>query len=328
MTLAYRSTSRPRRIGAVLALAFTLTAASSFAAPTEAEQKDANNHFQRAVQLYSEADYRAALVEFKRAYEIAPHVQVLYNIGQAYYQLQNYADALATFERFNAEGGTGHKAEVDQAISVLQTRVGKLDITTPTPGWEVAVDDEPKGTTPLPKPIPVSIGRRRIVASKAGESSITKFVDVSAGDTKALALEPAKGATPNPTGPTKGPEEPPPEPQKKSSLYLVGWVATGALAAGAVVTGIIATTKAGDLDDARNTFPANKKDIDDKASATTAFAVTTDILGAAAIIVGGVTLYFTLTRPSSKSSGALTTPPPSGIRFGGGPGKLILGGTF
>src|SRR4051812_11192477 len=131
MTFAY--SSRPRRIGAALALAVTLFAGSTFAqAPSEASQKEANTHFQRAVQLYSEADYRAALVEFKRAYEIAPHVAVLYNIGQAHYQLQNYAEALSSFERFVAEGGTAHKAEVDQAISVLQTRVGKVDISTPT----------------------------------------------------------------------------------------------------------------------------------------------------------------------------------------------------
>jgi hypothetical protein len=205
----------------------------------------------------------------------------------------------------------------------LKTRVGKIDVSTPTPGWDIAVDDESKGATPLPKPIAVSIGRRKVVATKAGESPITKFVDISAGDTKPLVLEPAKTAGVT-TNPTTTPDQPPAEGTKKSSLYLVGWVTTGVLAAGAVVTGILATTKAGDLDDARNSFPANKDDIDSKASTTTALAVTTDILGAAAIIVGGVTLYFTLTRPKSTAASI----PQSGIRLGGAPGKFILGGTF
>src|SRR4051812_31637230 len=90
----------------VLVLALQLTAvvsivsvAPSAHAQETAAQKEAGTHFQRAVQLYSEADYRAALVEFKRAYELAPHVTVLYNLGQTHYQLQNYAEALNTFER-------------------------------------------------------------------------------------------------------------------------------------------------------------------------------------------------------------------------------------
>ena len=92
--------------------------------------------------------------------------------------------------------------------------------------------------------------------------------------------------------------------KKKSSLYTVGWVSTVVLGAGAIVTGIIAGTEAGKLSDARNAFPGNKSDIDSKASTTTALSVTTDVLGIAAIIVGGVTLYFTLTRPKSAAQSA------------------------
>ena len=134
--------------------------------PTDADQKEANTHFQRAVSLYSEADYRAALVEFKRAYEIAPHPSVLYNIGEAYYQLQNYAAALDTFEKFVADGGTTHKSEVENTIAILKTRVGKVDITTPTPGWDITIDDEPAGKTPLAKPVSVSIGHRKVTRRK------------------------------------------------------------------------------------------------------------------------------------------------------------------
>ena len=42
----------------------------------------------------------------------------------------------------------------------------------------------------------------------------------------------------------------------------------------------------------------------------------------AAILVGGVTLYFTLTRPKSSNASATT------LRVGGGPGSLFLNGTF
>ena len=277
-------------------------------------QKEASTHFQRAVQLYSEADYRAALVEFKRAYELAPHVTVLYNLGQTHYQLQNYAEALTTFERFLAEGGTTHRSEVESAVNVLKTRVGKLDITTPAAGWEIAVDDEVVGKTPLAKPVAVSIGRRKLSASKPGENAVTRFVEVAAGETAAVSLA-AGGAPAKP----EGTEPPPPVVDRGvSPLIIAGWVGTGALAVGAVVTGVLASSKASDLKDARNAFPGNKSDIDSKSSSVKSLALVTDILGASAIILGGVTLYFTLTKPSSTTTARLGT---SGSR-------LLLEGSF
>jgi hypothetical protein len=296
---------------------FASTAATNAHAQDASSQKEAGVHFQRAVQLYSEADYRAALVEFKRAYELAPNVTVLYNLGETYYQLQQYAEALTTFERFLAEGGTQHKQEVENAVSVLKTRVGKLDITTPSPGWEISVDDEVVGKTPLAKPIAVSIGRRRLGATKAGEASVTRLVEVAAGETAAInlagiggAAKPADGTDPQapPAGSDHG----------GNGLLIAGWVGTGALAAGAVVTGILATSKSSSLKDARTTFPANKADLDSKASSVKSLALVTDILGASAVILGGVTLYFTLTKPSSTTTARLGT---SGSR-------LLLEGTF
>src|SRR3954469_14619078 len=80
--------------------------------------KEAGKHFQRGVALYNEADYRAALVEFRRAYDIAPNAAVLYNIGQTYYQLQNYAAALTTLQHYLGEAGptAPHRHEVEQTL--------------------------------------------------------------------------------------------------------------------------------------------------------------------------------------------------------------------
>src|SRR5262249_30048128 len=127
-----------------------------WAAPVAAQnsaQKEAGSHFQRGVVLYNEADYRGALVEFKRAYEVSPAVAVLYNIGQTSFQLQDYANALHMFERYLAEGGGPHKAEVEGSVATLRTRVGKIDVTTTAQGCDIAIDDEPVGKSPLPKPV-------------------------------------------------------------------------------------------------------------------------------------------------------------------------------
>jgi hypothetical protein len=327
--------TRTVRIGRTfLASLFVFSSFSfvSMAAPRTAQaqdteaQKEANVHFQRAVGLYAEADYRAALVEFKRAYEIAPHVTVLYNLGQTYYQLQNYAEALSTFERFLAEGGTAHRAEVENAVNVLKSRVGKLDITTASPGWEILIDDEAVGKTPLAKPIGVSVGRRKITVTKAGESNQSRYVEVAAGETAGVAFGAA--AAKGESGNTLASDQPGPATDKGgNTLLVVGWVATGALAAGAVVTGILAASAASDLDDARGKFPGNAADIDDKASTTTTLSVTTDVLAGAAILLGGVSLYFTLTDKGGKKA-SVPSVPSSGVRLGGTPGRFVFGGTF
>src|SRR6185369_5369446 len=122
--------------------------------PPPAALKDAGKHFQRGVALYTEADYRAALVEFRRAYETAPNPAVLYNIGQTYYQLQNYAAALMTLQRYLTEAGPAalHRKEVEQTLETLQSRVGKVTITTNLAGTDIAIDDEPAGKTPFAEP--------------------------------------------------------------------------------------------------------------------------------------------------------------------------------
>lgn len=329
--------SSRRAFAAMLFSTTTIAAATAFSTSPAFAQEDrgaeAAAHFKRAVALYSEADYKAALVEFKRAYELQPHVTVLYNLGQTYYQLQNYAEALTTFERFLAEGGTAHRNEVENAVSVLKTRVGRVDVTTPTPGWEISVDDEPVGKTPLPKPIPVSIGKRRISATKAGETTQSRVIEVAAGETQPLTLGGAGGPAPTPGQPQKTETTLSTDDATKGdsgkTLLILGWAGTAALATGAVVTGILASSAASDLEDARGR-PATKGDLEDKASSTTTLAVVTDVLAASAIVLGGVSLYFTLTR-SSSTTGAARSPSQqakSGLRLGGGPGRFVLGGTF
>ena len=173
--------------------------------PPTSSVKDASKHFQRGVALYNEADYRAALVEFRRAYDVAPNAAVLYNIGQTYYQLQNYAAALLTLERYLAESGATapHRREVEQTLEILQSRVGKIAVTTNVADCEITIDDELVGRTPLTEPVLVSIGRRKVTAMRQGSPAETRFVDVAAGDTVKLSLsltDPNAGASPSVVG--------------------------------------------------------------------------------------------------------------------------------
>src|SRR5580704_12327089 len=235
-------------------IAFSLTpllAAVPASAQEEEGTREAAKHFQIGVTLYGDADYRAALVEFQRAYTLAPNVAVFYNVGEAQYQLQDYASALATFERYIAmtPASDGRRSEVQQTLAVLRSRVGHLSVVTDPPGADVSIDDQPIGKTPIEQPVVVSIGHRKVTASLFGHPTATKTVDITAEDTQTLTLQlpvtvsdgaqPPRAGTPQTsTGRSASPTEA--SRDTAASWRTVGWVSSGALAAGAVSFGILA----------------------------------------------------------------------------------------
>jgi len=295
----------------ILAIPLALHPAAH-AQPAAAAVTDAAKHFQRGVTLYNEADYRAALVEFRRAYEIAPNAAVLYNIGQTYYQLQNYAAALIALGRYLTEAGATapHRRDVEQTIDTLQTRVGKVAISTSAPGADITVDDELVGKSPLEEPVLVSIGRRKVTALRDGRVTETRFVDVAAGDTVTVSLAadvrgPAIGAT---------------APEKRGtsqSTITTGWIITGVAGAVMLGTGTYAWLASSDLSSARGGDPvaadmaainARRDDLASKSSKVKTFSLIADISGLAALAAGGVTLYLSLSRSKEHETRVAITP--------------------
>jgi tetratricopeptide (TPR) repeat protein len=306
-----------------MALAGATTAPSLARADEAAPVSQAAKHFQRGVQLYGEADYRAALVEFKRAQAIAPNATVLYNIGETQFQLQDYAGAMVTFERFLVDApGDPRRAEVEGNLEVLRTRVGHVTVVTEPAGADVSVDDQPMGRTPFERSLLVSIGRRKVVASLAGRPTATRYVEVAADDNVSLTLEIPEAGPPAQPGQAAKAVELPPQPPDASSqshsgttLRVLGWVATGLLAGGAVAFGVLALKESSTLESARGSYPVSSETLNHDASLTTAYSITADALAAGALVAGGITLTTTLLHSSSS-------PPRQG---GAGTTQVVLG---
>jgi hypothetical protein len=291
------------------------------AAPTREAKDEAQRRFEAGKDLYEENDFRGALIEFRRAYQLAPHFKLLYTIAQVHYQLQDYASALQTFEKYLADGAreipAGRRAEVEKEIERLRTRVAKVEIVCNKSGAEVLVDDVEVGSTPLAKPVMVSAGRRRISVSMKGKATVTRTVDVAGGDSTSLTIELQDQDTevkPVPTATATAPAPPPTHPVSKGAW--IGWGVTGVLAVGTVVTGVLALQSSKDLADKRDTADVGANALDSASNKTRALALTTDILGAAAIVAGGVSLYLTLRKPSEQ------------VQVGIGPGSVSVRGSF
>ncbi len=280
----------------------------------DATQKEAGKHFTHGVALYNEADYRAALSEFKKAYEIAPNAAVLYNIGQTNLQLRNYAAALTYFERYQKEAGSSaaHYQEVEKSLENVRTRVGHIRVVTNEPGAEILVDDELIGKAPQDK-ILVSIGTRKITVVKRGAPPQTRNVDIATADTKEVQFifELA-------TGGSTGPGTPPPPPAEKKSnvVPIILWSATGLLTAGAVTTGIVALNAQSSLKDEENKLGTNRGRLDDLHGRMQTFAITTDVLGGVAILTAGAAVYFTFFNSPKADTVGLSVAPNGAVLRG------------
>ncbi|AKT41415.1 PEGA domain-containing protein [Chondromyces crocatus] len=318
---------------------------ATVAQPTKAMKDEAATRFKKGLELFKEADYVAALVEFRRAYELVPSWQVLYNIGQVQYQLQDYANSLQSLERYLAEGGrqvpATRRSEVENDLQTLKGRIAFVEITVNVPDAEIVVDDTLVGTSPLGKALTVNAGRRRVGVSREGYQPQTRVVEVASGDTAKASFEllergAATPATPAPGADSEGDGDASSgrarataqvDGNSSSRVPWIGWGITGGLAAGAAVFGVLALGASSDLQDLRGTRGVSAADLSAASSKATTMSVVTDALAGAALIAGGVSLYFTLRTPPSDSAGNARASSP-GLQLGISPRGAQLVGSF
>jgi tetratricopeptide (TPR) repeat protein len=322
MTPMNARTQRPagpfsRGIALSLALSLLGASAPSFAQqPAGAQQDEGRLRFKRGVELFKEGDFRAALVEFKRAYEVAPSYRILYNLGQTSYELQDYAGALVAFERYLKEGGAelpaDRRAEVEAEVKKLQGRVAYLTIEVNEPGALISVDDVQIGTSPLKEPLLVSAGQRRVAASRPPLLPASQLIELAGGDRTKLHLELVNPTVRSPSvppslppasssqAPAATPPPAPPPPPSSAGLWL-GLGATVLLTGGAVTTGLLARSAQQDRDRELGRLPGDRSKIDSLADRAKTLALASDIMSGLALVGAGVTVYFAV-RPGGTTT--------------------------
>ncbi|HET6335754.1 MAG TPA: PEGA domain-containing protein, partial [Polyangiales bacterium] len=188
-----------RSVVCALALVTQLTASSLHAQDLE-DAADSDNptdrarvHFRNGVDFYHEGNFRAALIEFKRAYKASPHYKLLYNLGQVSLELQEDGSAIDYFTHYLREGGDElspeRTQEVQRDLARLQARLAHATITADQAGAEIYVDDGLVGTSPLSGSVRLSVGRHHIKAKQRGVITAERTLDVAAGDDLVVALE-------------------------------------------------------------------------------------------------------------------------------------------
>ncbi len=259
------------------------------AAPAPAAGEEASVRFKRGLQLFEEGDYTLALVEFERAYQLAPNYRALYNISLVNVQLARYADATRTFEQYLHDGGDAipesRRAEVEKTLRELKVRTATVDLATNVPLAEVTLDGKPIDASRLRGPMLIDAGEHTLRATASGYQAAYKTITVAGADHIAVRLQLV-------AIPLQGRSEAPQE--RGRTLFWPGFVATGALAAGAIVSGAIMLDARSRLNTLQNTPGSSAADRSNDAKTTNNAALAADILTGLAVATGAVSLYLSL----------------------------------
>jgi len=314
------------------------TSAADPSGVSEAEKASARSHFKLGVDFYREGNFRAALIEFQRAYADSPHYKLLYNLGQASLELQEYASAIDYLTDYLQEGGTEitaeRGAEVEQTILYLESRISYVRILSNEPGAELYVDDTSVGKSPLERSVRVGAGRHKFSAVREGQPPVERKIDVAAGDQSEVHLDFQKQAAVAPlaVAPISPLEYEEPSASSNTAAIVMA-VTTGALLAGAVtmtvVTGVAQQSYQEEL-----LVQTTRGRLNDLQSSAETKAIVTDILWGATAVSAVVTTVLFVTS-SGESNGVARAgliragrKSHGGVAVHAGLGSLALTGKF
>jgi hypothetical protein len=145
----------------------------------------ARHAWDAAKQLANASDYKGALVEFQRTYELSHNPRVLFNMGVTEKLLTHYARAVDAWDKELREGAgqlsPAELQELKNAIAIVQQFVTTIEVTANEEGATLFVDDFAIGKTPFAGPVRIDVGKHVLKLSKDGFVDGIKPVDVASG---------------------------------------------------------------------------------------------------------------------------------------------------
>jgi hypothetical protein len=283
-------------------------------AATARADEEASIRFRRGLERFDEGDYTLALVEFERAYQLAPNYKALYNIALVNMQLGRYAAAYHAFARYLHDGGSGiseaRRREVQHSLDSLTLRTATVELSTNVVGAEISLDGKTIDPAQLTEPLLLDAGEHTLRATATGYAPATRTVVLAGADHASVHMVLTSLVSSHPVSPTA--ESP------GRSVFWPGFVATGTLAIGAIVSGAIALDARSSLSNLQNAPGSDPSLRDHEANRANVASLVADVFTGLAVVVGGVSVYLSV-RPSSS---------PVRATIGIAPDHVSLSGTF
>ena len=304
--------------------------ATTPAVPTEEQIAEAARRYDLGLKLYAEGEFRLAVIEFERTYQITKDYRVLYNIGQVRIQLGNYARAIGALNEYLKSGGDkvseDRRKAVEADLEMLAARTGHVRIVANVAGADILVDDLLVGVSLFAETVLFDAGEHKITARKPGYDARAVQLTLAGRDSELVEIKLEK----IPEGAQKVIVV---KEESDSTWMIATWTATGVLAVGAGITGGLGIKAANDLDDLRNEEGSTNDERESASDRANTLLLAADIMGGAAIVTGGIALYLTLSNPSSSKDAppktktkAASAPALTGLSIG--PNRITLRGEF
>ena len=158
------------------------------AQPSDEDREAAREAFQAGERAFAENDNEVALGHFQRAFELAPHDAVRFNIAVCLERLGRHREAALEYDaavvstQIEEEARERARRDGDRA----RARLGTLAVEGEPGGARVVIDGEELCT--LPCEIPVDPGDHRIVVRSA-DGEVTREASVGRGGRSTVRVE-------------------------------------------------------------------------------------------------------------------------------------------
>jgi PEGA domain len=146
------------------------------------KKEEARAHFEKAITLFEDGAWDAALAEFLKGREIFPTRGGTKDAAICLQKLHRFDESLDMYEALEKEFpnlSADDRALADHAIADLRGLVGTIDVRA-IAGAQVTIDQRVRGTVPL-SPIRVSTGTRFVRVYKSGFAPFEARVEVVGG---------------------------------------------------------------------------------------------------------------------------------------------------
>jgi hypothetical protein len=163
-----------------IVLSTGVAAAQGGSGPTEEIQL-----VRSGVSLREQGKDQAAYEVFKEAFEKYKTPRSQGHMGLALQALGRWVEAETHVRGALANGQdqwvSNNRKTLEQALAVIEQRLGSLDVISNVPGTEVTVDGRPAGKVPLPMPLRLSAGTVVVQVQAPGHAPLQRAVQISAG---------------------------------------------------------------------------------------------------------------------------------------------------
>ncbi len=312
--------SRGVRVGRLKAvgLGALAVAAASWPAPAWAQASDAalaESLFREGKRLSTEKKFAEACPKFAESYKLDPGLGTLLNLATCHESEGKPASAWAEFSeaasRAKREGDNDRSSLAEEHMKALEPKLARVSVGL-APGAAVAglvvkFDSRELSSAALGVQFPVDPGKHQVEASAPGKQSYTQTFDTpSVPTTLAVTVPVLQDAAPVPApaavASAATPVSAAPAPVGSGNSHtglIVSGVATGVFAVGAVVTGVLYSSKRSDFNKANDSGDSTASDKHDSAQT---LGTTNLVLTGGALVSAGFLVYFLATSGSHEAA--------------------------